>query len=117
MLTKEQWKNLARFAGITIEEDGVDINGLQWYWSPELVKHWNPEFDWRDFGPLWVKLERWLAHEWELELPIAVHTQINAFYDAEMRGTEQELMQAGCALGATIGATMKPALAADKETP
>jgi len=106
MLTKEQWENLARFAGITVEPDGIDVNGLTWYWSTELGKHWNPEFDWRDFGPLWVKLERWRWTEWELELPIAVHTQINAFYDAQMRGTETDLMQSGCALGAAIGATM-----------
>ncbi len=113
MLTKEQWENLARFADITIEEDGVDVNGLTWHWSPELDNHWNPEFDWRDFGPLWVKLYRWRLTDW----PATVYNDMTVFCMAEERGTEAELMQAGCLLGAAIGATMKPAIAADKETP
>jgi hypothetical protein len=116
MLTKEQWENLARFAGITIEEDGVDVNGLPWHWSPELDKHWNPEFDWRDFGPLWVLLERWMCvTPWITACP-SVYIYVGRFNTAMMAGTKQDLMQAGCQLSAAIGATMTTALTADKET-
>jgi len=106
MLTKEQWEALARFADITIEEDGVDVNGLPWHWSPELDKHWNPEFDWRDFGPLWVKLERWVATN-KTESTYDLFDAYDSFYTAKHYGTEADLMQAGCELGAAIGATMR----------
>tara|TARA_R110000868_G_scaffold193807_1_gene439039 strand:- start:1997 stop:2356 length:360 start_codon:yes stop_codon:yes gene_type:complete len=116
MLTKEQWGDLARFAGITIEEDGVDVNGLPWHWSPELDNHWNPEFDWRDFGPLWVKLRNWVnSDEYVNSSDFTLVHSWHHFCTAKL--SESELMQAGCQLGAAIGATMKPALEADKETP
>ena len=115
MLTREQWENLARFAGITIEPDGVDVNGLPWYWSPQLDKHWNPEFDWRDFGPLWLLLEVWLGDGTSPDQPL--HSATWDFECAKMEGDEKMLMQAGCLLGAAIGATMTTAPAADKETP
>jgi hypothetical protein len=101
MLTKEQWENLKRFAGVG-------------------ARYWMPHEDWRDFGPLWVKLNRWLGNYPKdkrfptIEVVSAYQRFQLAVYE---EGTESDLMQAGCALGAAIGATMKPALAADKETP
>jgi len=109
MLTREQWEALARFAGGKFTNDSV-LGPTFDYRSESgggYISPWQPLTDWNDFGPLWVKLERWRFSEWEFDMPIAVHTQMNAFYDAEMRGTETELMEAGCALGAAIGATMR----------
>jgi hypothetical protein len=104
-MTPEQLENLARFAGITIEEDGVDVNGLTWHWSPELDKHWCPDVDWNDFGPLWMKLGRWVATN-NAKSTYDLFDAYDNFYTAKNYGTEQDLMQAGCLLGAAIGATM-----------
>ena len=110
MLTKEQWSDLARFAGITVEPDGIDVNGLVWQWSPELEKYWSPDYDWDDFGPLWVKLNRWLSnYPKDKRFPtIEVVSAYQRFQLAVYQeGTEADLMQAGCELGAAIGATMR----------
>jgi len=104
-MTPEQWEALARFAGITIEKDGEDISGLTWYWSPERDKYWCPDTDWRDFGPLWVLLGRWVATN-NAKSTYDLFDAYDNFYTAKNYGTEQDLMQAGCLLGAAIGATM-----------
>lgn len=108
MLTPDQWRDLARFSGITIEENGCDINGLPWYWSPELENNWCPDTDWNDFGPLLVLLLRWnRGIPSHFGAPENTRSPRVAFERALYSGTDQDIMQAGCLLGAAIGATMK----------
>lgn len=104
-MTPDQWRDLARFSGITIEENGCDINGLPWYWSPELENNWCPDTDWNDFGPLFVLLLNWgdRTHDY----PFHIMQLKNELRWARLNGTDQEIMQAGCLLGAAIGKTMK----------
>jgi len=119
MLTREQWEALARFAGGKFTNDSV-LGPTFDYRSESgggYISPWQPLTDWNDFGPLWVLLERWMCvTPWITACP-SVYIYVGRFNTAMMTGTKQDLMQAGCLLGAAIGATMKPALAADKETP
>lgn len=105
MLTREQWSDLARFAGVAGEcWDG------RWYFplKPEFDNGpacWHPDKCWSDFGPLWVKLEVWLGDGTSPDQPL--HSATWDFECAKMEGDEKMLMETGCLLGAAIGATMK----------
>ena len=113
-LTREQWESLARFCGL--EFTGMiaaDTPCVQHPPESRMNEIWMPHEDWRDFGPLWLKLEVWLGDGTTPDQPL--HSTTWDFECAKMEGDERQLMQTGCLLGAAIGATMKPAIAADKE--
>lgn len=105
MLTKEQWQDAARFADIVvfaIEDDciiTVDDEGYEDIWLPDT--------DWNDFGPLWVKLERWLAKAFGVQLNNIIASLELQFKRAIDTGTDAEIMQAGLLLAAAIGKTMR----------
>lgn len=103
-LTKEQWQDAARFAGVEIEMSDMGV--------PLFVSQcdkngypWQPLTDWSDFGPLWVRLEQWSGKLTLTSQALAV--MYCNFTKARLSGTEQELMQAGCELGAAIGKAMR----------
>lgn len=104
-MNKQQWEDLAAFAGIK----------FQWRGSPEVkigqrYYCWLPDSEWGDFGPLWRKLDWWLAahtDEW-INDDAMVQRVINwqeACEDEKL--TDAEFMLAGCELGAAIGAAMR----------
>ena len=97
-MNREQWEALARFAG-------VDENTRNYGWYPRT--------DWNDFGPLLVLLHHWRSagnyfHGTPkyLALPMECREAMIALDVAETTNDQQRWMQAGCALGAAIGATM-----------
>lgn len=106
-MNREQWEALARFAGahvhhfdnaagkIVLVDADTDDDGY----------HWQPDILWSDFGPLWVKLEVWLGNGTTPDQPL--HSATWDFECAKMEGDEKMVMQAGCLLGAAIGATMR----------
>lgn len=105
-LTKEQWEDLAVFAGVgLLGEFGKDVRGDLYpiRWVGSFTDGWHPNSDWRDFGPLWMKLERYIHFDYRAGCGFSIGT----FEKAVISGTEQELMQAGCLLGAAIGKAMR----------
>ena len=119
-LTKEQWECLAVFAGADLlGEFGKDVRGDLYpiRLVGSFTNGWHPNSDWRDFGPLWMKLEQWKRDNVIFDgddgaytpTPVAglVDEQLAAFYAAIDMCKEQELMQAGCELGAAIGKAMR----------
>ena len=113
-LSADQWKALAEFAG-------KDIRNWQYngscFWTytggrgDDEIDAWMPHESWNDFGPLWVLLRRWLVqYPKNKRFPtMEVYLAYQAYEDIFVVGsdnTESELMQAGCLLGAAIGATM-----------
>lgn len=112
MLTREQWQDAARFAG-------VELSGI-WHFGHHVADYplkirqgfptpWTPHADWNDFGPLWVKLERWLAKEFGVQLNSTIASLELQFKRAIDTGTDKEIMQAGLLLAAAIGKTMREA--------
>lgn len=121
MLTREQWEDLARFAGVpivwkenlvlkAIAADENDFVPLR----TDTDQTWFPLTSWLDFGPMWVLLEKWIstniviAHRspnflFNPKNNLAIHI----FRKAINSGTHQQIMHAGCLLGAAIGATMR----------
>jgi hypothetical protein len=107
MLTKDQWVDLARFAGGKFTNDShrrfyCDSRTLG---QVRGVSPWQPDSDWNDIGPQWMKLERWAANN-KTKSSYDLFDAYDNFYTAKNYGTETELMEAGCAWGAAIGATM-----------
>jgi hypothetical protein len=112
-MNREQWENLARFAGISCHHRSRN-------WLPHstggiatmkcadcgsvMERAWQPDNDWSDFGPLWLLLEVWLGDGTPPDQPL--HSATWDFECAKMEGDERQLMETGCLLGATIGATM-----------
>lgn len=109
MLKREQWESLAQFAGVEVKEVGSMADGSPAFWLTGHARHWQPLTDWRDFGPLWVKLEM-CDRSRALDAITGDHAArdkaIIGFLQAKDSGDEKMIMQAGCALGAAIGATM-----------
>jgi len=105
MLTKEQWNSLAMFAGVEVEDVGSMPDDNPALYMRRHGKYWQPLTDWRDFGPLWVKLYQWMQNEiGVVQNSVFIFNHAMAFESAILEGTEAELMQAGCQLGAAIGA-------------
>lgn len=103
MLTREQWENAAKFACVALS--GIWSNNGTPYKqaiNPEPLSRWQPDTDWRDFGPLSIKLMRWASFTRD-----ECNEALEAFEKAVLEGTEKEAMKAGCQLAAAIGATMK----------
>jgi len=108
-MNREQWENLARFAGVEwANMSFANMPSIHYYHNNGLRgwREWQPDSDWRDFGPLWLKLERWVATNNKTKSSYDLFDAYDNFYTAKHYGTESELMEAGCALGAAIGATM-----------
>ena len=104
MLTREQWENLARFAGYEFLYEFADQGPVVRMAKGDAPYLWMPLTDWNDFGPLWLKLEVWLGDGTTPDQPL--HSATWDFECAKMEGDETQLMETGCLLGATIGATM-----------
>ncbi len=116
MLTKPQWEALARFAGVEIEWLGGSesfpymANQRGGNAAFGWLLPWLPTSDWSDFGPLWVLLQQWLMSADAASTTIVAHEFVrlnNEIKDAVWHKDHKRLMQAGCALGAAIGATME----------
>ena len=106
-LTKEQWEDLAAFAGVgLLGEFGKDMRGDLYpiRLVGSFTDGWHPNSAWSDFGPLWMKLEK---HLWNNRVDAYPAPECNRFFNAQQGDNEQELMQAGCLLGAAIGKTMR----------
>ena len=111
-LTKEQWEDLARFAGVNLfGEFGRGVRGD--LYPLRLVgtftDGWHPDSEWRDFGPLWMKLRAWFAAPptYAEHCSAAIPAAVNFWEMAEDSGDQELLMQAGCLLGAAIGKAMR----------
>lgn len=119
-MTPDKWKDLARFAGfiplatqiINADDEAIGIRVQKR--KNCKAEDWTPLTDWNDFGPLWVKLKHWRSagNYFEgtpkyLALPMECRQAWIDFGIAEITGDEKRIMQAGCLLGAAIGATMK----------
>lgn len=89
VMTREQWKDLARFCGGRFVNDKVLGPMLDWsgkngggYTAP-----WHPDSDWRDFGPLWRLIERWRLLPTPKGTPVlALIPLLNALDDAAKGG-------------------------------
>lgn len=107
-MNKQQWEDLARFAGVEIKW----FAGSECPWRLEPTQEpdfkwkivWRPVCDWNDFGPLWVKLDA---------LDIAAYRchpqELAAFIEALRKQDIPSFMHAGCELGAAIGKAMREA--------
>lgn len=111
MMTPDQWKQLAEFVGldfISSTEDGCivhderDNEGFG-----DEYREWHPDTDKADFFDVWKMTER---HEFGYQPKSAYWVKLmemdRAFEQAIKSGTDRDIMQAGCLLGAQIGATM-----------
>lgn len=56
MTDRELLEKAARAAGYTLEDNGLDVNGVQWYWCPELGDYWDALQDDGDAFRLIAKL-------------------------------------------------------------
>lgn len=111
-LTKEQWEDLAVFAGVgLLGEFGKDVRGGLYpiRWVGSFTNGWHPNSDWSDFGPLWMKLRTWFAAPptYAEHCSAAIPAAVDFWEMAEDSGDQELLMQAGCLLGAAIGKTMR----------
>lgn len=115
-MTPDQWRDLARFAGVELVDMGIGAPCLRLDRSDGTRgwRQWDADTDWNDFGPLWVKLKHWRSagNYFEgtpkyLALPMECRHAWIDFGIAEITGDEKRIMQAGCLLGAAIGATMR----------
>jgi len=100
MLTKEQWQDAARFAGLRFVKiiNDTTIGSRD---SIGTYNSWSPLTDWSDFGPLFVLLLRW-ERNYVVPLPFDIMAALHKFQEAKYNGTDTELMQSGLLLAAAI---------------
>ena len=79
MTDRELLELAAKAAGYTIEVNGHDINGYDWYWCHQIANNWNPLTNDGDALRLAVKVGLLIGIEEKKMLSYVAHEETKVF--------------------------------------